>query len=149
MASGVKVRKTKPGTGNPSQGAEPKARKERQGPNVLAAKKLGASLAQRFFLKKDAKTTQGSDIRVGDFLFRMAAGRETPNLLAAYRRAADAVRGVDYPAGGHPFGVVGFSGQGGRPVAVVDAEFLFLLFKSIGLKAVAQLWAITGGQSGD
>lgn len=128
----------------------PKPRKGKKGPNVLTVKKLAASLAAKFFPKKNARTTAGSDVQVGGFLFRAAGGSGTPNLLATYRTAMMAAGGFVWTSlfqektKLHPFGVVAMDTESGRPVVVVDAEFLFRVFGDFGVTKLAQLWALTG-----
>lgn len=138
---------TKPADPGPvSLGSDrkPKPAGKRKGPNVLAVKKLAAELAHRFLPRKYARTTTGSDVQVSVGLFRAVGGYGTPNLLNAYRKARDGARGFVWassPEHLHPFGVVAVDQVDGRPVAVVDAEFLFRLFGEVGAEIVARVWA--------
>ncbi len=126
--------------------AKPKAKPSGtpKGPKVLMVKKLAAKLAQQFLPKKHARTTTGSDVQVAGALFRAVGGYGTPNLLNAYRKARQAAHGLvwDHATGIiHPFGVVAVDQVDGRPVVVVDAEFLFRVFNDLGVPRVAALWA--------
>lgn len=141
---------TKPADPGPvSLGSDrkPKPSTKRKGPNVLAVKKLAAELAYRFLPRKYARTTTGSDVQVSVGLFRAVGGYGTPNLLNAYRKARDGAKGFVWdlsPEHLHPFGVVSVDQVDGRPVAVVDAEFLFRLFGEVGAEMVAKVWAACG-----